>query len=291
MNILVTGSCGQLGRAIREVSKEYDHKCFFTDMTGDECDFQLDITDADSVGKAVEDNQVDVIINCAAYTDVEKAEDEEDAAVRVNADAPGILARVAESKGALLVHISTDYVFDGHSWLPYGEEDMPSPLSAYARTKYDGDKAIIGSGCRYLIFRTAWMYSDKGRNFFTRIVDLTAEKPTLAVVADQIGTPTYAPDLASAIFHIIDNRRDDITGIYNYTDEGICSWYDFAQAICRGVGHTCRIVPCRTGEYPSKAARPHYSVLDKTRIKRDFGLDIPHWRDSLEVCISEYEKQ
>ena len=291
MNILVTGCMGQLGRSFRNAMALSDHRCIFTDVRDGDDVMALDITDPDAVSAAVKDNSVDLIVNCAAYTNVNKAEEEEDLAYRINALAPGILARTAKDAGALLIHISTDYVFDGTGHIPYSEDMPVSPLSAYGRTKQAGEQLIADSGCRYMIFRTAWLYSSFGGNFVQTIYDKTASQPVISVVSDQIGTPTYAQDLADAIFGIIESGMLDKTGIYHYTNEGVCSWYDFSKEICDMSGHLCDVRPCRTSDYPSKTRRPHYSVLDKTKIKETFGIEIPHWKDSLMFCIRQIEEK
>lgn len=291
MNILVTGCMGQLGRSFRRTMALSDHRCIFTDVRDGDDVLALDITDQDAVSAAVRDNSVELIVNCAAYTNVNKAEEEEDLAYRINALAPGILAKAAKDAGALLVHISTDYVFDGTGYIPYSEDMPVSPLSAYGRTKQAGEQLITDSGCRYMIFRTAWLYSSFGGNFVQTIYDKTASQPVISVVSDQIGTPTYAQDLADAIFGIIESGMLDKTGIYHYTNEGVCSWYDFAKEICDMSGHLCDVRPCRTSDYPSKTRRPHYSVLDKTKIKETFGIEIPHWKDSLMFCIRQIEEK
>ena len=291
MNILVTGCMGQLGRSFRRAMAFSDQRCIFTDVRDGDDVMALDITDQDAVSAAVKDNSVDLIVNCAAYTNVNKAEEEEDLAYRINALAPGILARAAKDAGALLVHISTDYVFDGTGHIPYSEDMPVSPLSAYGRTKQAGEQLIADSGCRYMIFRTAWLYSSFGGNFVQTIYDKTASQPVISVVSDQIGTPTYAQDLADAISGIIESGMLDKTGIYHYTNEGVCSWYDFAKEICDMSGHLCDVRPCRTSDYPTKTRRPHYSVLDKTKVKETFGIEIPHWKDSLMFCIRQIEEK
>ena len=291
MNILVTGCMGQLGRSFRNAMELSDHRCIFTDVRDGDDVMALDITDQDAVSAAVKDNSVDLIVNCAAYTNVNKAEEEEDLAYRINALAPGILAKAAKDAGALLIHISTDYVFDGTGHIPYSEDMPVSPLSAYGRTKQAGEQLIADSGCRYMIFRTAWLYSSFGGNFVQTIYDKTASQPVISVVSDQIGTPTYAQDLADAISGIIESGMLDKTGIYHYTNEGVCSWYDFAKEICDMSGHLCDVRPCRTSDYPTKTRRPHYSVLDKTKVKETFGIEIPHWKDSLMFCIRQIEEK
>lgn len=281
---------GQLGRSFRRTMALSDHRCVYTDVRDGDGVAALDITDPEAVAAAVRENSIDVIVNCAAYTNVNKAEEEEDLAYRINALAPGILAKAAKEAGALLIHVSTDYVFDGTGHVPY-TEDMPvSPLSAYGRTKQAGEQMIMDSGCRYMIFRTAWLYSTFGGNFVQTIYDKTASQPTVNVVSDQIGTPTYAQDLADLLAAIIEEDKLDRTGIYHFTDEGVCSWYDFAKEICDISGHLCDVRPCRTSDYPSKTKRPHYSVLDKTKVKDTFGMEIPHWKDSLRFCIRQMEE-
>jgi dTDP-4-dehydrorhamnose reductase len=286
MKILVTGALGQLGSQIRRLTESSDHTYIYTDVCAADNVVQLDITDAAAVMAAVQG--VDVIVNCAAYTDVNKAESDTEAAHRVNALAPAVLAEAAKAAGAMLVHVSTDYVFDGCANVPYTEQSQENPLGVYGHTKMEGERAIVASGCRHLIFRTSWLYSNTGRNFFLTMADLTASKPEIKVVIDQVGTPTYAYDLAYLIIYIIEENLLDRNGVYNYSGEGVCSWYDFAAEICSQLGHTCRVLPCRTEDYPTPAERPHYSVLDKSKVKRDFGVEIPHWRDSLIMAVQEY---
>lgn len=287
MKIVVTGSLGQLGYELMRQAKESQHTYIFTDVRESELTTSLDITDAEAV-EAFIGEDVDVIINCAAYTDVNRAESDEAMAQKINSDASGNLARAALKADALLIHISTDYVFDGKGYLPYNEESQTGPLSAYGRTKLSGEKAVEESGCRYMIFRTAWLYSLTGRNFFLTMADLTASKPMLKVVYDQVGTPTYAADLAFLIAHIIEENKLDRTGLYHYTNEGVCSWYDFTKEINDLLGHTCNVMPCRTEEFPTPAARPHYSVLEKKKVRETFGLEIPHWKESLRLAVKEY---
>ncbi len=288
MNILVTGASGQLGSAFRKISKGYDENCFFTSRTGDGSISALDVADAEAVIDFVKAHNVDIIINCAGYTDVNRAESERDAAVLLNVTAPEILAAAAKETGALLIHFSTDYVYDGESNTPYQETSQTAPLNFYGKTKLDGDKAVVASGCRYMIFRISWMYSVYGKDFFKTIERKTSELPSINVVSDQIGTPTYANDLADAIFWIITNGLLDKTGIYNYSNEGVCSWYDFAHAIDRKCGNLCEVRPCSSADFPSPVSRPKYSVLDKSLFKKTFGYEIPHWEDSLELCVREY---
>ena len=288
MNILVTGANGQLGTEIRNLSEGMGHRFIFSDINavpGRETVY-LDITNLEAIRIVCASEAVDVIVNCAAYTDVAKAEDDIGFADLLNHVAPGNLASVARERGATLIHISTDYVFHGDASVPYREDDEPHPLGVYGSTKLQGEDAVRSSGCKYLIFRTAWLYSPYGKNFVKTMRCLTEEKPLVKCVFDQVGTPTYAADLAAVILKVIADGALDRTGIYHYTDEGVISWYDFAQAIARLCGHTaCDIRPCHSDEFPSKAARPHYSVLDKTRVKETFGVEIPYWLDSLQECI------
>ena len=287
MKILVTGAMGQLGREISKLADSTEHTYIYTDVRAHEGVAELDVTDAEAVNAAVQG--VDVIVNCAAYTDVNKAESDAQAAHKVNAVAPAVLAEAAKAAGAMLIHVSTDYVFDGQANVPYTEDAARKPLGVYGRTKMEGEDAIIKSGCRHLIFRTSWLYSNTGKNFFLTMAELTASKPELKVVVDQVGTPTYAYDLAYLITYIIEENLLDRNGVYNYSGEGVCSWFDFASEINSQMGHTCRIVPCRSEEYPTPAERPHYSVLDKSKVKRDFGIEIPYWRQSLAMAVLDYQ--
>ena len=287
MKILVTGAMGQLGREISKLADSTEHTYIYTDVRAHEGVAELDVTDAEAVNAAVQG--VDVIVNCAAYTDVNKAESDAEAAHKVNALAPAVLAEAAKAAGAMLIHVSTDYVFDGQTNVPYTEDAARNPLGVYGRTKMEGEDAILKSGCRHLIFRTSWLYSTTGKNFFLTMSELTASKPELKVVVDQVGTPTYAYDLAYLITYIIEENLLDRNGVYNYSGEGVCSWYDFATEICSLMGHTCRIVPCRSEEYPTPAERPHYSVLDKSKVKRDFGIEVPYWRQSLAMAVLDYQ--
>lgn len=280
MNILVTGANGQLGMEMRNVSAGSADRYIFTDVA------ELDIADADAVDRVIASEKVDVIVNCAAYTNVDKAEEDESTADLINHRAVAILASAAAKHDATLIHISTDYVFDGRSCIPYREDDPTSPTGAYGRTKLAGERAVVESGCRYLIFRTAWLYSPYGKNFVKTMMKLTAEKDGLDVVFDQVGTPTCAADLAALIYKVITERMLDRQGIYHFSNEGVCSWYDFAVEIRDLCGNTCDIRPCHSEEFLSKVKRPHYSVLDKTNVKYSVGVTIPHWKDSLEVTIS-----
>lgn len=287
MKIVVTGSLGQLGYEMMRQAEDSAHTYVFTDVRESDKTQSLDITDSDAVEAFIGDD-VDVIINCAAYTDVNRAEKDEVMALRLNCDAPANLARAALKAGALLIHVSTDYVFDGKGFLPYTEEDTTGPLSAYGRTKLSGEKAVEESGCRYMIFRTAWLYSLTGKNFFLTMARLTDLKPMLKVVYDQVGTPTNATDLASLLGHVIEHDMLDRTGLYHYTNEGVCSWYDFTKEINDLLGHNCNVMPCRTEEFPTPAVRPHYSVLDKKKVRETFGIEVPHWKDSLRRTVKEY---
>ena len=285
-NILVTGANGQLGNEMRILGAASANKYIYTDVA------ELDITDAAAVEAFVQSGKIDVIVNCAAYTNVEKAEEDEQTAYKLNCTAVANLAAAAAKHDAVLIHVSTDYVFDGSGCTPYTEEQPTSPLGAYGRTKLAGEKAAAESGCHYLIFRTAWLYSEFGNNFLKTMLRLTAERPSLSVVFDQTGTPTYAADLARAIFDIIENGKyEGNDGIYHFSNEGVCSWYDFTCEIAAEAGNTdCNIRPCRTWEYPTKAVRPSYSVLDKSKYKRTFGVEIPHWRTAMKECIKKIKQ-
>ena len=283
MNILVTGAAGQLGRAMAKVAQGSDNKYYFCNAQ------ELDITDSAAVESFVQAQDVDVIVNCASYTAVDKAEDEQEIADLVNHKAVAAMAAIAKKHGAVLIHISTDYVFDGKACQAYVDDAPTSPLNVYGRTKADAEHAVAESGCRFIILRTSWLYGVEGSNFVKRIIEKSAETPVLKVINDQIGTPTFVEDLAGLISQIIEENMLDRTGIYNYSNEGVCSWYDFAHEICAQVGHLCDVLPCHTDEYPRKAARPHFSVLDKSKVKKTFGIEIPHWKDSLSLCIRELE--
>lgn len=288
MNILVTGANGQLGNEMRIVSRGSKDQYIFTDVA------ELDITDATAVEKMVIDNKVEVIINCAAYTNVDKAEDDYDLAELLNATAVKNLATAIKRNDGTLIHISTDYVFGGtKNNTPCGEDEPANPTGVYGVTKLHGEQAIEDVGCKHLIIRTAWLYSEFGKNFVKTMLNLTATKPSLNVVFDQVGSPTYAYDLAQAIFTIVENRKyEGKDGIYHYSNEGVCSWYDFTKMIAEYAGHTvCDIQPCHSNEFPSKVVRPFYSVLDKTKIKNTFDIRIPYWTDSLKQCLAELAKQ
>ena len=279
----MTGAGGQLGRSLR-VACCASCDFLFTDVMESRDTQRLDITDIDAVRDFVQQNDVTVIVNCAAYTDVNGAESDVEKCTVINAEAPGILATVMRERNGLLLHISTDYVFDGESDVPYTEDAKCAPQSVYGITKYQGEQAILSSGCRYVIVRTSWLYSEYGRNFVKTILALAASKPELKVVSDQIGTPTYALDLANLICRILES--DDKEGVYHYSNEGSCSWYEFAKAIVEGAGNEmCVVNPCTTEEYPTPAKRPMYSVLDKSKVKETFGIEVPHWSESLKKCL------
>lgn len=297
MNILVTGANGQLGNEMRIIAHGINDRYLFTDVNQVEGveTIYLDITDLDAVRTMVSDNRVDVIVNCAAYTNVDAAESNGTMAERLNAEAPENLARAMKEANGLLIQISTDYVFGKEPYnVPCKEEQYGTPTGVYGLTKLHGEQKIAAVGCKHVIIRTAWLYSEFGKNFCKTMLDLTATKPQLKVVFDQTGTPTYAFDLAKAIRRILAdydkeriNERYSKTGIYHYSNEGVCSWYDFTKMIAEYSGHTaCDIQPCHSNEFPSPVTRPSYSVLDKTKIKETFGLHIPYWTESLKQCIN-----
>ena len=295
MNILVTGANGQLGNEIRILTGDSRHNYIYTDVVEAEGNrtTMLDITNAEDVKAMVANHNIDVIINCAAYTNVDAAEDNEALAEKLNSEAPAILANAMAETGGLLVHISTDYVFGGDPYnTPCREDQKGTPTGVYGATKLHGEKRITASGCKYLIIRTAWLYSEFGKNFVKTMLNLTSTKPQLKVVFDQTGTPTYAYDLAKAIVEIVESKKYvGNEGIYHYSNEGVCSWYDFTKIIAEMAGHTeCDIQPCHSSEFPSKVVRPSYSVLDKSKIKAVFGLTIPYWTDSLRICIQNIKQ-
>lgn len=281
MKILITGSNGQLGSEIRELESAYTHYEFlYTDVA------ELDIANAEEVDYFFELHSPDVVINCAAYTAVDKAETDEETAFRINALAPGNLARAASDSGAFMVHISTDYVYDGTNHSPYSETDEINPVSVYAKSKAAGEDAVQLAGGKAIIIRTSWLYSAFGNNFIKTMIKYGKERDTMNVVFDQVGTPTYAHDLAKAILDILPMAMiDERIEIYHYSNEGVASWYDFAKAIHRFAGITCLVNPILTQDYPLPAVRPFYSVLDKTKIKKKFLLEIPYWKDSVKHCI------
>lgn len=296
MNILVTGANGQLGREMRLIAPDTPFHFIFTDVTeaeGVETTL-LDITNAEAVKQLVKANDIRCIVNCAAYTNVDKAESDEAFCRVLNAEAPRNLAEAMKEANGLLIHISTDYVFGGDPYnIPCREDQQGTPTGAYGRTKLEGEKNILATGCDSVILRTAWLYSEYGKNFVKTMLNLTATKPQLKVVFDQAGTPTYAYDLARAIQTILqDYSAENPTkgyskaGIYHFSNEGVCSWYDFTKVIAELAGQTeCDIQPCHSNEFPSPVKRPAYSVLDKTKIKKTFGIRIPYWTDSLRICI------
>lgn len=279
--ILVTGANGQLGSEMRKLGSVSPNEYIFTDVQ------ELDITNKQAVMSFVEQNRVNIIVNCAAYTNVDKAEDDEATAELINATAVGNLAEAAKAVDGTLFHISTDYVFGADGNTPRSEDMPTNPLGVYGRTKLNGEQAIAEVGAKAIIIRTAWLYSEFGNNFLKTMLRLTAEKESLNVVFDQVGTPTYAGDLALVIFSIIEgNLYAGNEGVYHFSNEGVCSWYDFANEIAIAAGNiNCNIQPCHSSEFPSKVMRPPYSVLDKTKIKQTFGVDIPHWRDSMLYCL------
>ena len=279
MKILITGCNGQLGNEMQLLEKENpQHTYFNTDVA------ELDITDQTAIEKFVSENAIDGIVNCAAYTAVDKAEENQDLCMKLNATAPDHLAQAIEKRGGWMIQISTDYVFDGTNHKPYTEADSVCPNSTYGRTKLAGEQAVMAGCKKSMIIRTAWLYSTFGNNFVKTMIRLGKEKPELGVIFDQIGTPTYARDLAVAIFAAI--NQGVVPGIYHFSNEGVISWYDFTKAIHRIAGiTTCRVRPLHTEEYPTPANRPHYSVLDKTKIKQTYGIEIPYWEESLVECV------
>ena len=284
MNILITGCNGQLGnemQLLEEINSQ--HTYFNTDVA------ELDITDAAAIDRFVDENHIDGIVNCAAYTAVDKAEDNQKLCRLLNTDAPGYLAAAVEKRGGWMIQVSTDYVFDGTNHTPYTEEEPTCPNSVYGSTKLEGERAAQQACSRTMIVRTAWLYSTFGNNFVKTMIRLGKEKPELGVIFDQIGTPTYARDLAVALFAAI--NQGVVPGIYHFSNEGVISWYDFTKAIHRIAGiTTCHVRPLHTAEYPTPANRPHYSVLDKTKIKQTYNLDIPYWEESLKECVDKLNK-
>lgn len=283
MNVLITGANGQLGNEMRLLSKDSKNDSyFFTDVA------ELDITNLVNIRAFVEQNNIDVIVNCAAYTNVDKAEDDVELCDLINNKAVENLAIVAKEYDCTLIHVSTDYVFLGDGNLPCTEEQTTSPLGVYGKTKLAGEDAIRKVGCKYLIFRTAWLYSEFGNNFVKTMLRLTSEKDSLKVVFDQVGSPTYAGDLANLIFSIMEKKQHERhQGIYHFSNEGVCSWYDFTKEISSIAGTQCDIQPCYSSEFPSKVTRPSFSVLDKAKVKSDFQYVIPYWKDSLIKCINK----
>ena len=286
-NVLITGANGQLGSEMRRLGAVSPNNYIYTDVA------ELDITDAAAVAQFVKENAVNIIVNCAAYTNVDKAESDEPTAELINATAVANLAAAMKEVDGTLFHVSTDYVFGNEGNTPR-TEDMPlNPLGVYGRTKLRGEQAIAETGCKAVIIRTAWLYSEFGNNFLKTMMRLTAEREELNVVFDQVGTPTYAGDLALAIFSIIEGGLyAGNEGIYHFSNEGVCSWYDFATEIAMAAGNTaCKVLPCHSDEFPSPVKRPSFSVLDKTKIKNTFAIEIPHWRDSMLYCIKRLKQQ
>lgn len=285
MNILVTGANGQLGHEMQRVATESKHSFVFTDVA--EGYDKLDITSLEAIRQMVKEKAIDVIVNCAAYTNVDKAESDYDVANLLNNTAAGNLATAMKEVGGTLIHVSTDYVFQGDRNTPCREDWPTCPLGVYGKTKLAGEQSIAATGCRHIIIRTAWLYSQWGKNFVKTMQSLTASHDTLKVVFDQVGTPTFAGDLADVIAHIINSGQLDKTGIYHFSNEGVCSWFDFAKLICELSGNSCDIQPCYSEEFPSPVKRPHFSVLDKSKLKATFGIKVPYWTDSLKVCIKQ----
>lgn len=284
--ILITGANGQLGSEMRRLGEVSPNTYIYTDVA------ELDITNCDAVATFVKENAVDIIVNCAAYTNVDKAESDEATAELINATAVENLAKAMKPVNGTLFHISTDYVFGNEGNTPR-TEDMPlNPLGVYGRTKLRGEQAVAAVGCKAIIIRTAWLYSEFGNNFLKTMLRLTAEREQLNVVFDQVGTPTYAGDLALAIFSIIEGGvYEGNEGVYHFSNEGVCSWYDFATEIAIAAGNTaCKVQPCHSSEFPSPVTRPAFSVLDKSKIKNTFGIEIPHWRDSMLYCIKRLKQ-
>lgn len=281
MNILITGCNGQLGNEMQLLEKENpQHQYFNTDVA------QLDITNPEAIEEFVSNNAIDIIVNCAAFTAVDKAESSQELCHLLNAKAPEYLAAAVAKRGGYLVQVSTDYVFDGTNHTPYTEDEATCPNSVYGSTKLEGEKLSMAACANTMIIRTAWLYSTFGNNFVKTMIRLGQEKPELGVIFDQIGTPTYAGDLAAAIMAAINHGI--VPGIYHFSNEGVISWYDFTKAIHRIAGITsCHVKPLHTTEYPTPAARPHYSVLDKTKIKQTYGIEIPYWEESLEKCVAK----
>ncbi|MDE6080205.1 MAG: dTDP-4-dehydrorhamnose reductase [Duncaniella sp.] len=286
-NILVTGANGQLGNCLRNAARGSRDNYIFTDVA------ELDITDREAVARMVDEAEIDIIVNCAAYTNVDRAESDPATAELLNSTAVRNLADGVKRRGGTLIHISTDYVFGGEPYnVPCREDQKGTPTGVYGLTKLHGEQQIAESGVKAIVLRTAWLYSEYGRNFVKTMLDLTATRKQLNVVFDQTGTPTYAQDLADAIRAIIEGRMyEGREGIYHYSNEGVCSWYDFTKAIAAEAGHTgCDIRPCHTDEFPSPVRRPAYSVLDKTKFKQTFGMSVPYWTDSLKTCIKNLKE-
>ncbi|VBB45729.1 dTDP-4-dehydrorhamnose reductase [uncultured Paludibacter sp.] len=279
MKILITGSNGQLGNEIRVISANYpQHQFFFTDVA------ELDICDKSAIKNFISENKIEAIINCAAYTAVDKAEDDVELCYKINRDAVKNLGETAQEFGLKIIHVSTDYVFDGTNHIPYTEEMEVKPLGVYGKSKQEGEKVLQESCADAVIVRTSWLYSSFGNNFVKTMLKLGRERDELNVIFDQIGTPTYAQDLADALLKIISSEKI-IPGIYHFSNEGVCSWYDFTKSIHKIAGISCNVNPIESKDYPAKVTRPHYSVLNKAKIKRIYGIKIPHWEESLKKCV------
>ena len=283
--ILITGSRGQLGNEMQQASSRFPvFKFIYTDVD------ELDICDKVALSAFVKDNAIDVIVNCAAYTAVDKAEDDVELCYKINAEAVGNIGEVASENSVQVVHISTDYVFDGTNYMPYTEDQPVCPATIYGKSKLVGEEALIGACPNAIIIRTAWLYSSFGNNFVKTMIKLGRERDSLSVIFDQIGTPTYAADLADVILNVL-NCEKIVSGVYHFSDEGVCSWYDFTKAIHRIAAISCDVRPIETKDYVTRTPRPHYSVLNKTKIKNTFGITIPYWEDSLERCIRILQQQ
>ncbi|WP_075342098.1 dTDP-4-dehydrorhamnose reductase [Tenacibaculum agarivorans] len=284
MRVLVTGASGQLGSEIKSLSKKFTHnEFFFEDSKG------LDITDSKRVDAYIADNNIDTVINCAAYTSVDKAESEEETAERVNGEAVKNLVQSLSKKKGKLIHISTDYVFNGKSYIPYKENDEVDPIGVYGKTKRKGEEYLLNSEIEGVIIRTSWVYSSFGNNFVKTMLKLGEDRNELNVIFDQVGSPTYAKDLGELCLNLLDKDFNTDSKIYHYSNEGVLSWFDFAKAIMEISGKTCEVYPIETKDYPTPAKRPNFSLLNKSKIKKDFGIEIPYWRDSLKMCINEIE--
>jgi dTDP-4-dehydrorhamnose reductase len=279
-NILVTGSRGQVGSEIEALASKYDYTFLFTDKN------ELDITDYKAIKEFSLSNKIDIIINCAAYTAVDRAEDEQELAKKINYLGVENLTKVSKESNISFIHISTDYIFDGKNFRPYLETDKTNPQSVYGETKLEGERALIEiNPINSIIIRTSWVYSSFGANFVKTMIRLGAERDSLGVIFDQIGTPTYARDLAKTILDILPKIENKNVEIYNYSNEGVCSWYDFTKEIMKMAKLDCEINPIETKEYPTPANRPHYSLLNKSKIKKEFNIQIPFWKDSLDECL------
>ena len=282
--ILITGSRGQLGNEMQQAASRYPAFSFiYTDVD------ELDICNKVALDDFVKANGVNVIVNCAAYTAVDKAEDDVELCYKINAEAVRNIGEVATANGVKVVHVSTDYVFDGTNYIPYTEDQPVCPATVYGKSKLAGEEALLESCSQSVILRTAWLYSSFGNNFVKTMMKLGSERDALTVIFDQIGSPTYAADLAEAILQLLSNATF-VPGIYHFSDEGVCSWYDFTKTIHRIAGITCDVKPIETKDYPARTPRPHYSVLNKAKIKKTFGITIPHWEESLEKCIAILQK-